>query len=88
MIDDELPTGHSGKRSEVNMPEIGAQREAFDPFRSVNRSVGPFIGDLRIEERVPGQQEPSASSWRRQSLRIVKKTGGEEEFGAGRRKVG
>src|SRR5712671_1486539 len=88
MIDDELPTGHRGKRSKVNMPEIGAEREAFDPFRSVNRSVGPFIGNLRIEKRVSTQEEPNGSSWRRQSLRIVKKTGWEEEFGAGRRKVG
>src|SRR5207302_6976965 len=79
---------HIGKRSKVNMPGISAQGKTSDPFRTVNCSIRPFVGNLRIEERVSSQEEPNASSWRRQSLRIVKKTGGEEEFGAGRRKVG
>src|SRR5437764_10479131 len=76
MIDDEIPTRHIGKRSKVNMPEISAQGKTSDPFRTVNCSIRPFVGNRRIEERVSTQEEPSASSWRRQSLRIVKKTGG------------
>src|SRR5207248_2373901 len=75
MIDDEIPTGHIGKRSKVNMPEISAQGKTSDPFRTVNCSIRPFVGNRRIEERVSTQEEPSASSWRRQSLRIVKKNG-------------
>src|SRR2546430_12379489 len=88
MIDDEIPTRHIGKRSKVNMPKISAQGKTSDPFRTVNCSIRPFVGNRRIEERVSTQEEPSASSWRRQSLGIVKKTGGEEESGAGRRKAG
>ena len=31
------------------MPPIGAYRQALEPFRAVNRSVGPFIGNFRLQ---------------------------------------
>ena len=31
------------------MPPIGAYRQALEPFRAVNQSVGPFIGDFRLQ---------------------------------------
>src|SRR5207249_1783466 len=31
------------------MPEISAQGKTSDPFRTVNGSVRPFIGDLRLQ---------------------------------------
>ena len=51
-IDDELWVNERRNRSKVNMPKVSAQREALDPFRTVNRAIRPFIGDLRLQERV------------------------------------
>ena len=34
------------------MPPIGAYRQALEPFRAVNRSVGPFISDFRSQVRI------------------------------------
>src|SRR5437762_7586857 len=71
------------------MPKVRAQGKAFDPFWTVNRSVGPFIGDLRLQIGVSSHDDPNESSIRSQSLRIAKKFGERsEEFGACRSKVG
>src|SRR5207244_8340456 len=60
-----------------------------DPFRTVNRSVGPFIGDLRLQIGVSSHDDPNESSIRSQSLWIAKKFGERsEEFAACRSKVG
>ena len=34
------------------MPPIGAYGQALEPFRAVNRSVGPFIGNFRLQVRI------------------------------------
>ena len=34
------------------MPPIGAYRQALEPFRAVNQSVGPFISDFRVQVRI------------------------------------
>src|SRR5207248_10536972 len=34
------------------MPEISAQGKTPDPFRTVNRSIRPFVGNLWLQERV------------------------------------
>src|SRR5205809_4600944 len=31
------------------MPPIRAQCQALDPFRAVNRSIGPFVGHFRMQ---------------------------------------
>ncbi len=68
------------------MPKVRAQRKAFDPFRTINRSVGPFIGDLRLQIGVSPLADPNSSSVRskriagcRVYLRIVKLVGDPEE---------
>ena len=71
------------------MPKVRAQGEAFEPFRSVNRSVGPFISNLGFKERISNREDWHASSISSQSLRIVKIVGeGGEAFGASGRKIG
>src|SRR6266536_3622489 len=71
------------------MPKIRAQRKTVNPFRTVYRSVGPFIGDLRLQIGVSSLDDPNESSWRSQSLRIAKQVGERsEEFGACRSKIG
>ena len=44
------------------MPEISAQRKASDPFRTVNQSIRPIIGNLRLQERVPGYEYPDCGA--------------------------
>ena len=34
------------------MPPIGAYRQALEPFRAVNQSVGPFVSDFRLQVRI------------------------------------
>src|SRR5882724_11009397 len=88
-IEDELRANERGNRSKVNMPKVRAQREAFEPFRRVNRSVGPFVSNLRFEERISNHDDRNARSIRSQSLWIVKIVGeGGEAFGASRCKIG
>src|SRR5439155_9453445 len=88
-IDNELRANERRNRSQINMPKVRAQGKAFDPFWTVNRSVGPFIGNLRLQIGVSSHDDPNESSIRSQSLRIAKKFGERsEEFGACRSKVG
>src|SRR5882724_4513247 len=88
-IEDELRANERGNRSKVNMPKVRAQREAFEPFRSVNRSVGPFVSNLRFEERISNHDDRNTRAIRSQSLRIVKIVGERSEaFRPCWRKVG
>src|SRR5205823_7844793 len=48
VVDDELKTEERRDRSHVDMPPIGAKREALEPFRAINSTIRPFIGDLRL----------------------------------------
>ena len=49
MIENELRSENRCNRSHVDMPPIGAYGQALEPFRAVNRSVGPFIGNFRLQ---------------------------------------
>ena len=49
MIENELRSQNRCNRSHVDMPPIGAYGQALEPFRAVNRSVGPFIGNFRLQ---------------------------------------
>src|SRR6266516_3196476 len=44
------------------MPKISAQGKTSDPFRTVNRSVRPFVSNLRLQERVSGQEYPDCGA--------------------------
>src|SRR5947199_4936303 len=46
-IDNESQVDSCRNGSKVDMPKISAEGETRDPFRTVNRSVRPFVGDLR-----------------------------------------
>lgn len=71
------------------MPEVSAQRKAFDPFRAVNHSISPFVGNLGLQIGVSTCDERNASSWRSQSLGIEKSVGKrEKEFASSGTKVG
>jgi hypothetical protein len=48
----ELRSDKRRNRSHVDMPPIGAYRQALEPFRAVNESVGPFISDFRAKCRI------------------------------------
>ena len=52
MRDNEIRTENRGNRSHVDMPPVGAYRQALEPFRAVNQSVGPFISDFRSQVRI------------------------------------
>src|SRR4029077_10115161 len=71
-INDELRVNERGNRSKVNMPKVCAQSEAFDPFRTVNRPVRPFIGDLRLQEGISTLDYLNRGAIGCQSLRIGK----------------
>ena len=49
MLDNELRAEGRYNIAHVNMPPIRAQRQALDPFRAVNRPVGPFIGHFWVQ---------------------------------------
>src|SRR4029453_15516587 len=40
--------------TQVDMPPIGAQGQAIEPFRAVNNAVGPFIRGFRFQVRISG----------------------------------
>src|SRR4029434_5924721 len=40
--------------TQVDMPPIGAQGQAIEPFRAVNNAVGPFISGFRFQVRISG----------------------------------
>ena len=67
------------------MPKISAQGKASDPFGTVNHSIRPVIGNLRLQERVSDDVYSGRGAGGCQSLRIVKKS---ENFGPCRGKVG
>ena len=75
------------------MPEISAQGKTSDPFRTVNRSIRPFVGNLRLQERVPGQEYPDCGAvgcfprWIVSADRTSTACG-DENLRPGRRKVG
>src|SRR6202035_71192 len=48
MIENELRSQKRRNRSHVDMPPIGAYGQALEPFRAVNQSVGPFVGNFRL----------------------------------------
>src|SRR5438046_2715683 len=47
-INDELRVNKRRNRTQIDMPEVSAQRKTLDPFRTVNRSISPFVSDLRL----------------------------------------
>ena len=47
--DDGLRTECCYDVAHINMPPVGAQCQTLDPFRTVNRSIGPFIGHFRMQ---------------------------------------
>ena len=49
VLNNELRAEEGCDRPHINMPPIRAERQALDPFRTVNGPVRPFIGDLRVE---------------------------------------
>src|SRR4029077_20790181 len=48
MIENELRSEKRRNRSHVDMPPIGAHRQSLEPFRAVNKSIGPFVGNFRL----------------------------------------
>src|SRR5438309_1631241 len=52
MLDNELPSENRGNRAHIDMPPVGADRQALEPFRAVNKSVGPFVSDFRSQGRI------------------------------------
>ena len=52
MIENELRSENRRNRSHVDMPPIGAYGQALEPFRAVNQSVGPFVGNFRLQVRI------------------------------------
>ena len=49
MVENELRSENRRNRSHVDMPPIGAYRQALEPFRAVNEPVGPFISDFGLQ---------------------------------------
>src|SRR5215510_15164019 len=47
IINNELKTQKGRNRSHINVPPIRCERQALDPFWTVNSPVRPFIGHLR-----------------------------------------
>src|SRR2546423_12497106 len=52
MIENELSSKNRRNRSHIDMPPVGAYRQALGPFRAVNKSVGPFVSDFRSQVRI------------------------------------
>src|SRR5206468_12872749 len=50
--DDGLRTEGRHDVAHVNVPPVGAQCQALNPFRAVNRAVGPFVRHFRMQIRV------------------------------------
>jgi hypothetical protein len=51
-LDKELRAKQRHDIAHINIPPIGAHCQTLDPFRAVHDSVGPFVGDFRVQERV------------------------------------
>src|SRR6266699_2683968 len=62
-------------RTQVDMPEVSTHRKTLDPFRTVNRSISPFVSDLRLQVGVSTYDDRNARSLRSLSLRIAKIAG-------------
>ena len=89
MIDNELRVDGGRNRSKVDMPKISAQGKTFDPFRAVDDSVRPFIGNLRLQERVSLGDYPDPGAGLGQILWIASIIGNRREtLGPCRGKVG
>jgi hypothetical protein len=69
------------------MPKVSVQGKTFDRFRTVNGSVRPFIGDLRLQERVSFDDYPDRTGLVGQLLWIVKLAERYDKLGACWRKV-
>src|SRR5205807_8082504 len=54
MRDNELRAQVRPYVTHVDMPPVRTQRQAFEPFRTVNRAIAIFIGDFRMQERISG----------------------------------
>src|SRR6266478_5508017 len=52
LLDKDLRPGSGYDIAHINMPPVGAQRQALNPFRAPNRPVGPFIGNFWMQQRV------------------------------------
>ena len=50
------------------MPVVGAQRKTLNPFRTVNRSIGPFVSDLRLQVGISTYEELELRACRGSSL--------------------
>src|SRR5256885_3955753 len=74
-INDELGVNKRSNRTQVDMPEVSTQRKPLDPFRTVNRSISPFVSDLRLQVGVSTYDHRNARSFRSQSLGIAKIAG-------------
>ena len=71
------------------MPKISAQGKTSDPFRTVNRSIRPFVGNLRLQEGIPGQEYPDRGAVGCLPRWIANSDGCDKEnLRRGRRKVG
>src|SRR5262249_50191147 len=51
-VDDVLRAEAGYDIAHINMPPVSTHRQAFEPFRAVHSSVGPFIRNFRMQERV------------------------------------
>src|SRR5213080_4403466 len=53
------------------MPKVSAQGKTFDPVRTVNGSIRPFISDLWLQERISGHDYSDGGVAGGQPLGIV-----------------
>src|SRR4029077_302798 len=67
------------------MPEISVQGKTSDPFRTVNRSIRPFVGNLRLQEGVSLDEYPDSGIFRGLPRWILN---ADENLGPRWRKVG
>src|SRR6478672_3987073 len=52
MVENELRSDKRRNRSHVDMPPIGAYRQALEPLRTINGPVGPFVSDFRVQQGI------------------------------------
>ena len=70
------------------MPEVSAQRKTFDPFRTVNRSISPFVGDLRLQVGVSTNEDRNVFRWESIPLDREGRASGEKDLRSLLGKVG
>src|ERR1700675_3691708 len=76
-INDELLVNERSNRTQVDMPVVSTQSKTLDPFRTVDRSVSPFVSDLRLQVGVPTYEDRNLGSSRSQSTWVVKESANE-----------